>query len=1829
MGKNISEDLFAAMQTIVKEEVKALNFNKTIRCCITKADKAEEGEYTVNDGVNTFTAYSDNTSYKENNYVYVLIPNGDYTQQKTIIGKYITTDSSNYTYIKPSETYVDITGNLLTVKEDIYELTANGAVSEVEIQRFDIKERAYDRIIVRGSFRSWLNKYRLIGGNYGLRLDVVEEIPTTLTSTQKKYHSYKLDSRDMYGDAYNFETFYEQEAIFDISNLKHISQMRLVFYQDCNFKNNICTIAPLDSPNLFMEQPYVSLGYDLNNFDEDKVLLYSFDSDTYADSLTEKMKNELGIIDDAMSDATRQGLIDDYNSKDLKLRWVKINSDAGVDTPAKVSVVDTKTMPENTVIHWYRYNLQQGISDDLAGAFWEEIIENKNSFELNNFLPDVTKQVERIKVIIESPSREHMLELLSADEQAIQALKDSYGGDHLSQEEVEAARDLYNTLKDKYLAQAVTYESDIYELKNEIQVPDYGSVDLINGLTLRTDEEGYNGTYFIYNKSGKINSRNEYVRKRYITADYSSLVAGNQDLDTAEKITWLIPITNTMIQMPAEGIEYDTSAGNDEVSKSEDGNYLEITRYGIAPTTEPGSEEADSTQQIFRIKEYYSQTATNNTIICRLVKNNRLYEAAAELRFGTSGTNGTDYTFTLRFTNNEPALPVMSNNTATTAIVEPLIYDADNNDVTNNFSNFEYSWYCEGDGGVAMAARLDGSNNQPITVTSSDINRCKYYILKCKVTGNVTLATQVKKVTLSTFLPIPVKASGYDFLTIDGADTIQYDTSGTSPEYYNNPYTLYNMITAADKTISQQKVSAIWRMSFGSDCAEGATTDGSKFYPQVSEDGKLTVPSLYLSGCGRQISVDGYVNGTCVWTQPLYIYIDAYGSALMNSWDGNLTIDEENGTIISAMIGAGIKNPDNSFNAVLMGDVGKAGVSDATGALSSYYNGIGLYGFNEGIRSFGLNVNGKAFFGAAGRGQILIDGNSSELQSSNYKLSNEGLHLQLDTGVITSKGPHSEGQQAVIKIDPTVDVTKDSSPYFEVTSQKGVSLIEFGPKLQKLRSGNFNGSAKKGMIIDLSAGYIQSFGPSGSYVRLSGSTESSDFFVIHDGNSNKDIFKASRSTSVLSEKENAETIELNDSFKDEYSADAYISNLLAPGYTVSNSVQSSEELKHIIRGLDYEPCAHATSHQVFEDSNYKIILETKIFSQDCYTGTSAQYPVTTGNDAKKEGAITSSKCVAWKYGTKITTYEIIIPFPRLVEIYGLPANADKTFINQTLRNISDNEIVTRFLANKSTFQYNILNQYEAYEVTATIDYKTKHLDAYISNGNYFLQSSNYDGKTAGARLDISKGTFTTFGSDGSSVKLNGNGTDLSGFFSIYDASGIDSKGKKKGKYIFYAGGAKTGTIKTPGGDTMEVSENGKFYLQSSNYAKAGTDGFANGQGCKLDLSKGTFLTYDKYGASVLIDGTGSNALFKVQCTNSAKEAKTVFLINNDGGGDPKYYLKTVDYSFADATGMKLDLKEGKITAFKFEIRAYKDSSKQSWIKINSNADKPLEIHGVDDEGHINTFYVNYAGKVSASYITATSGGKIGPFKINSNALYTDSSTFGGTGVYLGSAGLSVSSGKFKVDSSGNIWSKGDLHIDGVTTVKGTIQQGGTAGTTSYKFGKNEAQIGPWKIGKDAIETDAGSYLGSTGTLKLETDTSGLNLSASCFIVNVDSKSSATSHLYLGGSYGTFQVDAGTYMSLSSGTSSPSINIKAGDNFISLSSSGINISAGNNSISLSSSGVTLKTDAGSFGINSSGHLVINGTTAYSESETIVFDTPVELGKAYLYIQEGIITDVTLP
>jgi hypothetical protein len=60
---------------------------------------------------------------------------------------------------------------------------------------------------------------------------------------------------------------------------------------------------------------------------------------------------------------------------------------------------------------------------------------------------------------------------------------------------------------------------------------------------------------------------------------------------------------------------------------------------------------------------------------------------------------------------------------------------------------------------------------------------------------------------------------------------------------------------------------------------------------------------------------------------------------MLNEWNGSLTIDEENGTILATMLGAGKKNSDNQFSGVLIGDVGGGtGLIDTTPLT-------GVYGF--------------------------------------------------------------------------------------------------------------------------------------------------------------------------------------------------------------------------------------------------------------------------------------------------------------------------------------------------------------------------------------------------------------------------------------------------------------------------------------------------------------------------------------------------------------------------------------------------------------------------------------------------------------------------------------------------------------------------------------------------------------------------------------------------------------------------------------------------------------------------------------------------------------------
>jgi hypothetical protein len=129
-------------------------------------------------------AFSKDTTYKINDSVQVTIPNGDYDQQKIIIGKYVADDETPYIFTQPFDTIIDVSANLIddTVKSSAG-LRANDDYDDASIpltheeflwsKVFDEEYRDFERLGIQGQFRSRIKSLNPVSGDYGYRLEVL------------------------------------------------------------------------------------------------------------------------------------------------------------------------------------------------------------------------------------------------------------------------------------------------------------------------------------------------------------------------------------------------------------------------------------------------------------------------------------------------------------------------------------------------------------------------------------------------------------------------------------------------------------------------------------------------------------------------------------------------------------------------------------------------------------------------------------------------------------------------------------------------------------------------------------------------------------------------------------------------------------------------------------------------------------------------------------------------------------------------------------------------------------------------------------------------------------------------------------------------------------------------------------------------------------------------------------------------------------------------------------------------------------------------------------------------------------------------------------------------------------------------------------------------------------------------------------------------------------------------------------------------------------------------------------------------------------------------
>lgn len=459
--------------------------------------------------------------------------------------------------------------------------------------------------------------------------------------------------------------------------------------------------------------------------------------------------------------------------------------------------------------------------------------------------------------------------------------------------------------------------------------------------------------------------------------------------------------------------------------------------------------EIDNRDFWYKIKPNYNDSARNNTITCVFIKNEEEDEVSGgeSFSFGIKGTSGTKYTLTV---NNRTTQNAATTSKGLSLYCEIKDCDNEVLNFNDTISDFTIEWngaYRSGNKSLLPASEninISSDKKEYAFSTPSD----HFGILS--LTGKITLKNSIpndktqnaqkdRTVDLNVLYSVPYSTGNY---FIDGPTQIIYNGLGTidNNSIYSNPYQLfaknvvnvevpwtytdkdefdkdrddkyiwdsenseyikatgaYNSRTAYYKKVKYKAgeliPSATWSIDYYKVSNKKITNLDSneenfcKAYMPTIQENHLVPSPLYMSGLNCVAVITARVGKKAKWRQMLLILQNRYGSAMLNDWDGSFKIDDENGTIMGTMFGAGKKTSNNTFEGILMGDVATtAGVgfdnNDTFG--TDIQKGMGIYGFHDGAQSFGLNSDGTAFFGKSGAGRIIFNGKCGVIASANW-----------------------------------------------------------------------------------------------------------------------------------------------------------------------------------------------------------------------------------------------------------------------------------------------------------------------------------------------------------------------------------------------------------------------------------------------------------------------------------------------------------------------------------------------------------------------------------------------------------------------------------------------------------------------------------------------------------------------------------------------------------------------------------------------------------------------------------------------------------------------------
>lgn len=628
------EVLCEAVDTIISKKLENLAYDITKTCIVIDDTYKKQGRYTVADGALKFEAYSTITTLNINDNVLVSIPNGDYDNQKTILNKVIVDEyTSSLGYVSPLSNMLKFTDNIVNEVTpsalsdgDAFSILANDD-TELEKLLYEFTSwedySGFSRLGISASFHTKLNQYTIISGNYGIKIKMYNG-----TSIREL----DLNINDMIGNPYQFDTFFNQAKLFDISKAENINRVEVYLYQDNNFLDEfnqrlltesdgdlVLGIPPekIDN-NILVNNIEIYLGYPLSDFNGDSVII-----------------STPGYASYSKMDANKEKL--------LNLRWIH-----QVNENTYTTYTQKDIFRENLNIYWFRYTLNQTKSKDteIAGD--------------SNWSKD--------------PSR-------IAQERDLDKFKSSFYPDYNNQQErIRAVCSIINDLGEEEY-----FRSNDLIFDNELASVDITTFNATKGLTIECLDNS-DGNYFIYNQSGKIINEGKgqgYKRNFEVKFNGYSLSDEKSGLKNITSIVWTLPVDSDSLKRYTM-----LSYGEDQIGTIQqsdyDKGYIKLTK------TKKNDFEIIETTQSYSIKNNWHSSKAFNLIKCEVNANGVLYETSLDLSFGKAGSSGSNITLVLEFDNNKNAL-VYDDENQQSVVVKALMYDMAGNKTSIPEMGWEWS----------------------------------------------------------------------------------------------------------------------------------------------------------------------------------------------------------------------------------------------------------------------------------------------------------------------------------------------------------------------------------------------------------------------------------------------------------------------------------------------------------------------------------------------------------------------------------------------------------------------------------------------------------------------------------------------------------------------------------------------------------------------------------------------------------------------------------------------------------------------------------------------------------------------------------------------------------------------------------------------------------------------------------------------------------------------------------------------------------------------------------------------------------------------------------